>query len=74
MWNPSTKINGVCDTEHVPDICKVPSLITAYRLKLEETPLSAGSRKPGMGKSTAPLQKYMAIYELERGDFPRSDA
>ena len=36
--------NEVYDTEHVPNICKVPGIITAYRLKLEEAPLSAGSR------------------------------
>lgn len=64
--------NEVYDPEHVPNICKVPGVITAYRLKLEEAPLSAGSR--ASGKSAAPLQKYMAIYELERGDIPGSDA
>ena len=26
--------NEVYDTEHVPNICKVPGVITAYRLKL----------------------------------------
>ena len=26
--------NEVYDTEHVPKICKVPGVITAYRLKL----------------------------------------
>ena len=30
--------------EHVPNICKVPGVITAYRLKLEEAELSVGSR------------------------------
>jgi len=44
--------NEVYDTEHVPNICKVPGVITAYRLKLEEAPLSAGSR--ASGKSAAP--------------------
>lgn len=64
--------NEVYDTEHVPNICKVPGVITAYRLKLEEAPLSVGSR--ASGQSAAPLQKYMAIYELERPDIPGSDA
>lgn len=64
--------NEVYDTEHVPNISKVPGVISAYRLKLEEAPLSAGSRAGG--KSAAPLQKYMAIYELERPDIPGSDA
>lgn len=63
--------NEVYDTEHVPNISKVPGVISAYRLKLEEAPLSAGSR--AAGKSAAPLQKYMAIYELERADIPGSD-
>ena len=34
--------NDVYDREHVPNICKVPGVITAYRLKLEEAELSVG--------------------------------
>ncbi|MBO89894.1 MAG: hypothetical protein CMP14_10265 [Rickettsiales bacterium] len=64
--------NEVYDTEHVPNICKVPGVITAYRLKLEEAELSVGSR--AANKSAETPQKYMAIYELERADIPGSDA
>ena len=64
--------NEVYDVEHVPNICKVPGVITAYRLKLEEAPLSMGSR--GSNKCSEPLQKYMAIYELESAEIPGSDA
>lgn len=64
--------NEVYDTEHVPNICKVPGVITAYRLKLEEVPLSVGSR--AAGKTSETPQKYMAIYELESPDLPGSDA
>ena len=45
--------------EHVPNICKVPGVITAYRLKLEEA-VSVGSRTAN--KSAETLQRYMAIY------------
>lgn len=64
--------NEVYDTEHVPNISKVPGVIAAYRLKLEKAPLSKGAA--ASGKAADPLQTYMAIYELERPDVPGSDA
>ena len=45
--------NEVYDMEHVPNICKVPGVITAYRLKLKK--LSVGSRTAN--KSAETLQK-----------------
>lgn len=64
--------NEVYDMEHVPNICKVPGVITAYRLRLEEAELSVGSRTAN--KSAVTLQRYMAIYELESPELPDSDA
>ena len=64
--------NEVYDTEHLPNICKVPGVITAYRLKLEVAELSVGSR--AANKSAETPQRYMAIYELESPDLPGSDA
>ena len=58
--------------EHVPNICKVPGVITAFRLKLEEATLSVCSRTTN--KSAETLQRYMAIYELESPERPSSDA
>ena len=42
---------------NVPNICKVPGVITAYRLKLEEAELGVGSRA-----IKAETLRYMAIY------------
>ena len=64
--------NDICDMEHVPNICKVPGVITAYRLKFEEAELSVGSRTAN--KSAKTLQRYMAIYVLESPKRPGSDA
>ena len=65
--------NEVYDTEHVPNICKVPGVNAAYRLKLEEgVPLSKGSQEGG--KATEKVPRYMAIYELDSPDLPGSDA
>ena len=65
--------NEVYDTEHVPNICNVPGVNAAYRLKLEEgVPLSKGAQAGG--KATEQPQRYMAIYELDSPDLPGSDA
>ena len=64
--------NEVYDTEHVPNISKVPGVIAAYRLKLEAAPLSKGAA--ASGQASAPIPRYMAIYELERADVPGSAA
>ena len=60
--------NEVYDMEHVPNICKVPGVIMAYRLKLEDV----GSRTSN--KSAKTLQRYMATYVLESPKRPGSDA
>ena len=65
--------NEVYDTEHVPNICNVPGVNAAYRLKLEEgVPLSKGAQAGG--KATEQPQRYMAIYELDSPNLPGSDA
>ena len=64
--------NEVYETEHVPNICQVPGVNAAYRLKLEEVvPLSRGSQSTG--KAVGKLQRYMAIYDLNSPDLPGSN-
>ena len=64
--------NEVYDTEHVPNLLKVPGVRAAYRLKREDFAPSQGAQSAG--KSDAPVQKYMAVYELDSPDLPGSDA
>jgi len=64
--------NEIYGMGHAPNICKVPGVITAYRLRFEEAELSVGSRTAN--KSAVTLQRYMAIYELESPELPDSDA
>ena len=65
--------NEVFDAEHVPNICNVPGVNAAYRLKLEEgVPRSKGAQAGG--KATEQPQGYRAIYEIDSPDLPGSDA
>ena len=65
--------NEVYDTEHVPNICNVPGVNAAYRLKLDEGVLMSKGAQAG-GKATEQPQRYMAIYELDSPNRPGSDA
>ncbi|MDH3579761.1 MAG: hypothetical protein OEM91_03960 [Hyphomicrobiales bacterium] len=64
--------NEVYDQEHVPNLLKVPGVISVTRLKTEPaTVMIGGEERPltGEGQST-----YSAIYEIESPDVVRSDA
>lgn len=53
--------NAWYDNQHIPDVLKVPGIVSAQRLKLAQEK----SRLPG---------KYLAIYELDSDDPSRTIA
>lgn len=55
------EFNRLYDAEHVPNLLSVPGVRTAHRYKLEYD-----------GDGTTP--RYLAIYELESPDLPKSAA
>jgi len=64
--------NEVYDTEHVPNLLKVPGVIAVSRFKTEPGQVSIGGElRPvtGEGQPT-----YMAVYELESPEVIASDA
>jgi len=64
--------NEVYDQEHVPNLLKVPGVVTVTRMKTEEGKLMmGGAAKPltGEGQPT-----YAAVYEIESPDVLLSEA
>ena len=58
--------NEVYDTEHVPNLLKVPGVRSVTRLKTEPASLNiGGERKPLSGEG---WPRYSAIYEIDSPD------
>ena len=53
--------NRVYDTQHVPSILKVPGVHGCHRFRLEHGDVDG-------------VPQYLAIYELDSPDLPKSDA
>src|SRR5437764_10554516 len=64
--------NEVYDSEHVPNLLKVPGVRSVTRLRTEQASVNiGGERKPVMGEG-APT--YAAIYEIDGPEVLTSDA
>ena len=55
--------NEVYDTEHVPNLMKVPGVLSVTRLKQEPLTMSIGGARRTIAAEGEPA--YTAIYELE---------
>ncbi|NKB58628.1 MAG: hypothetical protein GKS00_20055 [Alphaproteobacteria bacterium] len=64
--------NEVYDTEHVPNILKVPGVISATRMTLEPLTASIGGQHRTINPDGEP--HYSVIYEIESPDLMASDA
>ena len=64
--------NEVYDTEHIPNILKVPGVISVTRMALE--PLTGGSGGQHRNVNPEGEPHYMAIYEIENPEIVVSDA
>ncbi len=64
--------NDVYDTEHVPNILKVPGVISATRMRLEDLDASAAGSHRRVNPDGEP--RYSVIYELERPDVMTGEA
>ena len=64
--------NEVYDTEHVPELLKVPGVLAAARTTLAPLTLSIGGETKRIVADGEP--KYSAIYELESADVLTSAA
>jgi len=64
--------NEVYDTEHVPNLLKVPGVIAVTRLKTEPGNVSIGGELRPVTGEGAP--RYAAIYEIESPEVIASDA
>ena len=58
--------NEVYDTEHVPELLKVPGVLAVHRLTLAPLKLAIGGEIKSIVFDDEP--KYSAIYELESPD------
>ena len=63
--------NEVHDGEHVPELLKVPGVISVTRSKKRPAVLSVGGEKVPVGEGEP---TYLAFYELESPDVLTSDA
>ena len=64
--------NEVYDTEHVPNLLKVPGVLSAVRATTEPlTMMIAGERKTMVAEGEP---RYSALYELESAEVLLSDA
>lgn len=63
--------NEVYDHEHIPNLLKVPGVISARRVRSEPFTMSVGGELKEM---PAASPRYTAIYELESPDVLRSEA
>lgn len=64
--------NEVYDTEHVPNLLKVPGVIAVARFKTQELTLSIGGEKKRIVIENEP--RYQALYEIESPEVLVSDA
>ena len=64
--------NEVYDQEHIPCIVKVPGVISATRVKLDELRITMGGETRTVDPQGAP--RYAAILELESPDVLTSPA
>ena len=64
--------NEVYDTEHVPELLKVPGVLAAARATLAPLTLSIGGETKTIVADGEP--KYSAVYELESADVLTSAA
>lgn len=58
--------NEVYDTEHIPNLSKVPGVLGISRYEQEELVMNIGGERKTMRAENQP--KYNAIYELESPD------
>lgn len=64
--------NEVYDQEHVPNLLKVPGVISVTRFKTEPAAMMiGGEERPVIGEGQP---TYSALYEIESPDVLRSDA
>ena len=64
--------NEVYDTEHVPELLKVPGVLAVHRLTLQPLKLSIGGELKSIVFADEP--KFSAIYELESAEVLTSGA
>ncbi|MFQ5682793.1 MAG: hypothetical protein ACE5HC_05905 [Candidatus Binatia bacterium] len=64
--------NEIYDKEHVPNLSKVPGIISIARLQRQELTMSIGGEKRNIRIESAP--KYTAVYELESPEVLVSEA
>jgi hypothetical protein len=64
--------NEVYDTEHIPELLKVPGVLAVYRTTLETLKLGIGGEVKTIVAEGEP--KHSAIYELESADVLTSPA
>ena len=64
--------NEVYDTEHVPELLKVPGVLAVHRLTLQPLKLAIGGEVKSIVFEDEP--KYSAIYELESAQVLTSSA
>ena len=64
--------NEVYDTEHIPNLLKVPGVLSARRYTTEPLVMMIGGEKKAM--ETAGEPRYSAVYELESPQVLLSDA
>ncbi len=64
--------NEVYDTEHVPNLLKVPGVLSARRLTTEPLTMFIGGERKTLVAEGEP--RYSAVYELESAEVLLSDA
>lgn len=64
--------NEVYDTEHVPNLLKVPGVLAVYRSTLAPLKMSIGGEVKTVVAEGEP--KYSAVYELENAEVLTSEA
>jgi hypothetical protein len=64
--------NEVYDTEHVPNLLKVPGVLSARRYATEPASMMIGGERKTV--ETAGEPRYSAVYELESAQVLLSDA
>jgi hypothetical protein len=64
--------NEVYDTEHVPNLLKVPGVLAVYRSTLVPLKMSIGGEVKTVVAEGEP--KYSAVYELENAEVLTSEA
>ena len=67
-----TLFNEVYDTEHIPNILKVPGVISVTRTALEPVTGGSGSQHRNYNPEGEP--RYTAIYEIENPGIMAGDA